>query len=292
MHKSATHTAAGADSARPEAIEDPSNLWLVHAMSWRLLPLALRLDIHPNTVSFTGMGFGLLAGFCYWHWQSPLFVVAGFLLMVGWHVMDGLDGKLARASGKASPLGRVIDGMCDYLAFIFVLAPIALSFADWQPVLALAVVSGLFHAVQSAWYEAQRDAWKRRLTGNFVTPIRPPGPAIAAAYDWVEARFNAAHRRMDAALAAHPGLLPRYLDATAPLVRRLSILSANNRTVAIALACLAGDPRLYWYWEIAALTVIALVMGRRLRAREAALASSSGTVLGQDTCSQGTLPKD
>lgn len=274
------------DAARPEAIEDPSNLWLVHTMSWRLLPLALKLGIHPNTVSFTGMGLGLLAGYCYWHWQNQLFVLAGFLLMLGWHVMDGLDGKLARASGKASPLGRVIDGICDYLVFLFVLVPLALSFEEWQSVLPLALASGVLHALQSAWYEAERDAWKRRLIGNFVNIPRKPGPAIAAPYDWAEARFNQSHRAMDALLADRPAMLPAYLEATAPMLKRLSILSANNRTIAIALACLAGDPRFYWYWEIGALTLIALAMGYQLRTTEAALATGGTAMLDQTRSSK------
>ncbi len=266
------------DSARPEAIEDPSNLWFVHPLSWRLLPPALKLGIHPNTVSFAGMGCGLLAGLCYWHWREPLFVLAGFALMVAWHVLDGLDGKLARASGKASPLGRVIDGICDYLAFIFVLVPIALSFDDWQATLALALVSGAVHAMQSAWYEAERDAWKRRARGVFNTEARPPGPAIAAPYNWFEAKVSGP-RLIDHALARDASLLPAYLKGSAPLLRQLSILSANNRTIAIALACLAGDPRLYWYWEIGVLSLIALWMAKRLRAREAVLAMSAAPVL-------------
>ncbi len=273
VHKTAT------DTARPDAIEDPSNLWLVHPMSWRLLPAALKLDIHPNTVSFAGMGFGILAGFCYWNWHDPRFVIAGFLAMFAWHVCDGLDGKLARASGKASPLGRVIDGVCDYLTFIVVIIPLALSFPDWKNTLALAAVSGCFHALQSAWYEGEREAWKRRLVGEFTIAPRPAGPAIAAPYNWAENRFNRSHRRMDMALTARPGLLPDYLDLTAPIIRQMSILSANNRTIAIALACLAGDPRLYWWWEIIALTLIAFFMNNRLRNREATLASQSSAVL-------------
>ncbi|WP_439532463.1 CDP-alcohol phosphatidyltransferase family protein [Polymorphobacter sp.] len=272
MHKSAI------DIARPEAIEDPSNLWFVHPLSWRLLPLALRLDIHPNTVSFAGMGCGALAGLCYWHWQEPGFVLAGFALMVAWHVFDGLDGKLARASGKASPLGRVIDGVCDYLAFILVLVPIALSFPNWPEVLSLALVSGGAHAMQSIFYEAERDAWKRRAAGIFVTIPRPHGPAIAAPYHWFEAKV-AGPRQIDHALAADPALLPAYLAASAPLVRQLCILSANNRTILIALACLAGDPRLYWYWELGALTPIAIIMAVRIRRREAALATAGPMML-------------
>ena len=263
-----------ATAARPAMIEDPSNLWLVHPLSDRLLAPALRLGIHPNTVSFAGMGFGALAGLAYRQWQQPLWVVAGFLLMVAWHVMDGLDGKLARASGKASPLGRLIDGLCDYMVFFLVMLPIVFSFDDWPPVLALAVASGLCHALQSAWYEGEREAWKRRARGVFTSPPRPPARFWAERlYNAVETRLGSGTRPIDARLAASPALLGTYLAASAPLLRRLSILSANNRTIAIALACLAGNPRLYWYWEIAALSVLALLMAAQLRRGERAIAA-------------------
>lgn len=266
MHNSSTNL------ARPAVIEDPSNLWLIHPIAERLLAPALRLGIHPNSVSFTGMGLGAIAGWCYWHWQQPAFVLAGFIAMFGWHIMDGLDGKLARASGKASPLGRLIDGVCDYLVFLFVLLPLALSFDDWQGTLALAIVSGACHAVQSAWYEGEREAWKRRARGVFTTEIRPLSAAgIEGLYNRIESRLGSGARAIDTALAANPGLLAAYLAATAPMVRGLSILSANNRTLVIALACLAGNPRLYWYWEIFGLTMIAVFMAWRLRQREALL---------------------
>jgi len=257
-------------------IEDPTNLRIVHPLAEALLPAALRLGLHPNTVSFAGMALGGLAGWCYWHWQAgPTWIIAGFAAMVGWHVMDGLDGKLARASGKASPMGRLIDGVCDYLAFIFVLVPIALSMPDWRPALTLALVSGAFHAVQSAWYEGEREAWKRRARGVFATEARPPsGARIEAGYNWVEQRLGSGARGVDAVLAADPARLPAYLATTGPLVRRLSVLSANNRTIVIALACLAGDPRLYWGWEIIGLSGVALGMAWQLRRREAALAQT------------------
>ncbi len=253
-------------------IEDPSNLWLVHPLADQLLAPALRLGIHPNTVSFTGMGFGALAGLCYWHWQNPVAVFAGFLLMTAWHVMDGLDGKLARASGKASPLGRLIDGLCDYLVFVLVLLPIALSFDDWPSVLALAILSGACHAAQSAWYEGEREAWKRRARGVFFGESRPPARFWGERlYNGFEQRMGSGTGRIDLALSAHPDRLPAYLARSAPLIRRLSVLSANNRTIAIALACLAGDPHYYWYWEIFGLSAIAIMFALRLRACETQL---------------------
>ena len=258
--------------ARPAMIEDPGNLRLIHPMADRLLAPALRLGIHPNTVSFAGMGFGALAGVFYWHWHNPLAVIAGFLCMTAWHVMDGLDGKLARASGKASPLGRLIDGLCDYMVFFLVLLPIVFSFDDWPPVLMLAVISGLCHAVQSAWYEGEREAWKRRARGVFNVEPRPPARFWGERlYYSVESRLGAGTRAIDDVLATRPALLEPYLHATAPHLRRLSILSANSRTIAIAVACLLGNPRFYWIWEIAVLSVVALVLAQALRRCEARL---------------------
>ena len=259
-------------AARPAMIEDPTNRWIVHPLAERLLAPALRLGIHPNAVSFAGMGFGAIAGAFYSNWVNPLAVLAGFACMIAWHVMDGLDGKVARASGKASPLGRLIDGLCDYMVFFLVLVPIVLSYDVWPPVLALAVASGGCHAVQSAWYEGEREAWKRRARGSFAAPPRPPARLwIERVYNAVEARLGSGTREIDTRLAADPALLEPYLLATAPLLRRLSLLSANNRTIAIAAACLAGNPKLYWYWEIAMLSALALVMAMQLRRREAAI---------------------
>ncbi len=258
------------EAARPTLIEDPTNRWFVHPISSSLLGPALRLGLHPNTVSIAGMLCGVLAGYCYWHWQDPRWVLAGFTCMVGWHILDGLDGKLARASGKASPLGRVIDGICDYLVFFCVLIPIALTFANWQAVLALGIFAGIFHGLQANWYQGEREAWKRRARGVFSPETRTTsGWWIENNYNKLEARFSAGTPAVDATLRADPKSLPAYLTTTAPIVRAMALLSTNSRTVTIALACLAGDPRLYWYWEIVGLTLIALVLASRLRRAEA-----------------------
>ena len=183
------------------------------------------------------------------------------------------------ASSPAPPasrarLGRVIDGICDYLVFFFVLVPIALSFEDWPPVLALAVVSGVCHAVQAGWYQGTREAWKRRARGVFQPETRVvSGLWIENNYNKLESRFAAGNPQVDAMLRARPALLDTYLTATAPIVRSMALLSSNSRTVAIALACLAGDPRLYWYWEIAGLSLLALVLSAWLRRTEAGLVS-------------------
>ena len=47
-----------------------------------------------------------LAGVAYAHYQDPRLTLAGFILMIAWHVMDGADGQLARLTHAQSGPAR------------------------------------------------------------------------------------------------------------------------------------------------------------------------------------------
>ena len=40
------------------------------------------------------------------------------LILTAAHVVDGADGDLARLTGRSSPIGEMVDGLCDYLSHI------------------------------------------------------------------------------------------------------------------------------------------------------------------------------
>ncbi len=249
------------------AIEVPSNRFLLHPLADRLVPPALALGLSANVASLLGLGCGLLAALAYHHWPDWRFALLGWLLMLGWHLCDGLDGRIARATGTASPFGRFLDGFADYGVFVVVHVSLALSLADPVAALALALAAGVAHAVQSAFYEARRATWLRRLAGQFaVTPRTAVGGPVERLYNAIEARLGHRATPFDQHLAAAaPDLRGRLLDqwarrALAPM-RLLWLQSANARTHAILLACLLGDPRLAWWWELLVLTPLALAGG-------------------------------
>jgi phosphatidylglycerophosphate synthase len=271
LHLGATLRDARAQG-RPLEIEDPTNRLVIHRLAAALLPTAARVGLHPNAVSLAGLAFGILAGLAYRQWPNPWMATLGFGLMIGWHICDGLDGQLARATGKTSAFGRLLDGICDYATFFAVLLPIIFTFENWPPLLALGLTSGAAHVLQSAYYEGERESWIRRSRGNFAARARSrAGGPIEAVYNRIEATLGNRTRPIDAALAANPALLPAYLAATTAPVRRLSILGANGRTIAIWLACLGGMPWLYFIWELIGLTLIGTVMARNLRRIETGL---------------------
>lgn len=262
-------------SARPTEIEPLSNRFLIHPLAAALLPPAARAGLHPNIVTGAGLLFGLLAGLAYTHWTDWRFATVGFALMICWHVMDGLDGKLARATGKTSDIGRLLDGVADYATFVAVNLALALTMDNAAFAVGIALLSGLLHALQSQFYEGERATYIRRLSGRFDAVTRSAaGGAFERLYNRGEALLGNRARPFDHALAAaspeaRARMLARWQPKAAQTLRWMAPLSANGRTIAIFLAVLAGEPMLYWIWEILPLTLLALAAARALRQAEA-----------------------
>ena len=99
---------------RPRELQDTLNHHLYHPLAWRLALLLSRTPLTPNMVSVIGACFVMAAGFSYAQpgWPAPALI--GMALHMSWHVVDGADGDLARITGRASPIGEMVDGLCDY----------------------------------------------------------------------------------------------------------------------------------------------------------------------------------
>ena len=263
------------DGSRDLRIEDPSNLWLIHPAGRALLPHAVRLRVSANAVSVAGLLLGAGAAAAYAQWDDWRFAFLGLALSIGWLVADGLDGMVARATGTASALGRFLDGLCDHGVFLLIYLTLAASVGTAQG-WALAIAAGVAHAVQSNLYEGERARFQRRARGN-AQPVPPPvqGNALVRAYDTLSTSLDRAALRFERRMArdADPLAFGRaYAQAAAPVMKRMAWLSANVRVQAIFLACLLGDPQLFWAFEIVVLSAIATITIVRHRAIERALA--------------------
>lgn len=248
------------DASRDRRVEDPTNLWIVHAAGRLLLPAALRLGIPANAISLAGLGLGIAAAVSFYTWSDWRLATAGFLLCTGWLIADGLDGMVARASGTTSALGRVLDGLCDHAVFLLVYMALAASFGTLQAWL-LAITAGIAHAVQSSLYEGERARYHRRLAGR-PPPSPPAGKRnpFVAFYDAVAGSMDRLAEPLDHMIAdaAEPEQLgARYSERAVPPMRLLALLSNNMRVLGIYIACLAGDPRLFLWFQLIPLSLLA-----------------------------------
>lgn len=204
-------------------------------------------------------------------------------MMLAWHVMDGADGQLARLTRQYSELGKVLDGICDYVTFtaVYVGLASALAYQYGGFVWGIVTVAGLCHAMQAAAYEAQRQEYDVWGWGKDSKRILPPQASLQAAASMPKpmlvlyrlyinvqllmiGRKLVFQEQLDAFLLAHPdrsgtiGL--QYRAFFAPIVRRWAVMSANYRTIGIFVFSILGVPLYYFLAEIFLLSAVLLVL--------------------------------
>lgn len=259
-------TAVNHGVRRNPDIEEATNLYFIHPLSARLVPLLVRIGVHPNTVSITGALCGAAAGVAYYH----QLIFLGFALMIAWHVFDGADGQLARLTNKMSPSGQVIDGVCDYVTFgaIYLALALTLLRSHEATIIILVVCAAASHAVQAAAFERQREvylSWAKMAGGQIAAlKMSPSASVLMRVYENVQRRFmplppDLMHTLRERAVAGEETVGSSYRAIYRRPVKLWSLLSANNRSIAIFIAFLMNWPEGYLWFEAVALNL--LVMG-------------------------------
>jgi hypothetical protein len=88
----------------------------------------LRLGVSPNTVTALGLLAHAITAAIVFVLPADSALPAAAICLVGWQIafsLDCSDGQVARASGRQSPTGAVLDLIADYLGHGLVLAIVA-----------------------------------------------------------------------------------------------------------------------------------------------------------------------
>jgi CDP-diacylglycerol--glycerol-3-phosphate 3-phosphatidyltransferase len=109
----------------------------------------------PNAISLTGLVLNVVAAGLVW---ERLFFLGGVSFIVG-SVMDTLDGRYSRMSGKGTPFGAFLDSTLDRIEEGIVLTAIAANFArEGRPGAAAAVVVAVLASLMVSYTRARAEA--------------------------------------------------------------------------------------------------------------------------------------
>ena len=109
----------------------------------------------PNAISLTGFALNLAAAGLV---VARLFFLAGVAFIVG-SIMDTLDGRYSRMSGKGSPFGAFLDSTLDRLEEGVVLAAVGAYFAyRHNQVAVAAVVAAVLFSLMVSYTRARAEA--------------------------------------------------------------------------------------------------------------------------------------
>jgi hypothetical protein len=192
-----------------------------------------------------------------------------------WHVVDGADGDLARITGRSSPLGELVDGLCDYISHIIVYFILGWVLAQEIGGIAwpIMVVAGVSHAVQSNHVEVQRrfyQWWVYSVPWLNNSQAKDSGGELKSVLGWVVQgylRFATGMtpyaQRIDEAVGAaqdNPAELERirgFVRAESPrLLFICKILGPNPRAIVLGLSMLAGSPIYYFFYQAVVLNAL------------------------------------
>jgi phosphatidylglycerophosphate synthase len=266
---------------RPPELQDPLNIHLYHPLAWRLARLLARTPVTPNAVSVFGGLMVIAAGAAYAGLAWPVSAALGMALHMGWHVVDGADGDLARMTGRANPVGELVDGVCDYVSHIvlYVILTVVLQGQIGWIAWPIAVAAGASHIIQSNHIEVQRRCYQwwfydkpwlgithedagsdTRATGigHLVSTYLALGSGVTPA--------TAELDRLKETAQGNPEAAARFKAAVRAEIPRLSMiwrfLGPNPRAIVLGLSMFAGSPLWFFVYQTLVLDVLLVISVR------------------------------
>jgi len=153
---------------QPEA-EELADLYIYRPLGFIVVKALSWTSITPNQLSLFSMFLGVLAGVFFGHGDERA-LVAGACFLFFSIVIDCSDGQLARLKKNGTPLGRLIDGLSDYVVAVAVYLGLGIGFAqeaespgNWWLLIAAAAVS---HGLHSLAFDYYRNRFLDSLRGG------------------------------------------------------------------------------------------------------------------------------
>jgi len=143
-------------------VEESFDLYFYRPLAFLLVKAIYGTSITPNQLTVISMIFGIIGGISYSFGSHKAFI-AGAVLYLLYNVVDCSDGQLARMKKNGTTVGRILDGVADYVVSIALYFGIAFGFANnssnplqmWL----LTAAAGISNAIQSGLLDYYRNRY-------------------------------------------------------------------------------------------------------------------------------------
>jgi hypothetical protein len=228
-------------------IEELTDIFFFRPCGWIMAQGARALGLTPTLLSIARALTGIAGGALLYQENPGLLA---FALLILSEAIDSSDGQLARMTGNISELGRVFDGVGDYVAHGAIYIAIAAGIihrGGSSSVLVWMLLAGLSNAIQSQMYDYHRTAYV-----TVVAEGRAPGNDPAKVPSWIRWLYSGylmmqrwligPHANVEATLAARSSAgrvreedRARYRECFYRAVHGWNILGSNTGLYALGV---------------------------------------------------------
>ncbi len=267
-------------SLKDLAVEEVVDLYLFRPPAFLLVKGIYRFPITPNQLSILSMVAGIAAGVFYAQGSRAGFIFGALFYFLA-HILDCMDGMVARLKQNGTLLGRIIDGWADYITAIaayiglliglhngddafqlpfsspwFLMVPAAVSLAIHCIIVDYYRHEFLAHALGKA-NPIRRDMelFTRRLhqlkreKKNYLEMLLI---VFYMGYTKVQLKESEKEQKFDREL---------YYKANRPLLWMWNWIGASTHIFVLILATLLFEPMIFFYYILGIANIWMLVMG-------------------------------
>jgi len=152
------------ESLKGTDVEEILDLIIYRPLSFLFVKLIYPTNLTPNQISVIAMLFGLLSGVFYAFGSHYYFILAGASFFVC-NVLDCADGQLARLKKNGTRIGRIIDGLIDYVTSLAGFIGIGIALANnsnYGPVFWILIIAGgISRGFQNMYFDYFRNLYMR-----------------------------------------------------------------------------------------------------------------------------------
>ncbi|MBX2990809.1 MAG: CDP-alcohol phosphatidyltransferase family protein [Bacteroidetes bacterium] len=152
--------------------EEILDLMLYRPIAFILVKLIYRLPITPNQVTYAALIAGLIAAFEFGQGTANGFIWGAIWYAIA-NVLDCGDGMLARLQKSGTPLGRIVDGIVDWVSSVAIFFGLGLGLSAYygQPLLwLLAFAAGMLSGYHAMMFDKRQQEYISTVRGerNFI----------------------------------------------------------------------------------------------------------------------------
>jgi hypothetical protein len=133
-------------------VEEAIDMFFYRPFAFLFVKSILKTNITPDQLTLGAIAFGLTGGVFYSFGLQQTSVV-GAIFYILFIILDCSDGQLARLKKNGTKIGRLLDGIADYIAVAAIYVGLAIGYAnkEGQPstLLILLALSGVSITIQS-----------------------------------------------------------------------------------------------------------------------------------------------
>ncbi len=180
-------------SLKAVEVEEIFDLILYRPLAFLFVKATYSANLTPDRVSVAALLIGSTAGILF-GFGAYTFLVIGALLYFTSNVLDCADGQIARMKKNGTKVGRIVDGVVDYVVSTVVFLGISIgltnqyhahdvslwgnSFLMWNPVTyiwIIGILGGISSAAQAFYFDFYRNKFLEIVYGkatNIIEEIR------------------------------------------------------------------------------------------------------------------------